>query len=162
MRTILIVLSTSRYSEEMVEYALNEANRRREAGELVSIEVVYVIETGELSEIYRSVGEVGFLGTRTQKEVIDTLAAEYHRTARERMGTIADRARDGGFETKTMEREGDFVRVIHELAGKEHFEVIYLTRAERPFISRFLFGSKCETVARLVREEGLSEVVIGD
>ncbi|MEE2752089.1 MAG: universal stress protein [Myxococcota bacterium] len=162
MRTILIVLSTSRYSEEMVDRAMTEAERRRSAGEPVSIEVVYVIETGELNEIYRSVGEVGFLGTRAQKEVIDTLAAEYHRTARERMGIIADRAREGGFETKTTEREGAFVQVIHELAETERFDVIYLTRAERPFISRFLFGSKCETVARLVREEGLSEVVIGD
>ncbi len=141
---------------------MTEADRRRTEGEPVNIEVVYVIETGELNEIYRSVGEVGFLGTRAQKEVIDTLAAEYHRTARERMGSIADRARDGGFETKTTEREGAFVRVIHELAETERFDVIYLTRAERPFISRFLFGSKCETVARLVREEGLSEVVIGD
>jgi nucleotide-binding universal stress UspA family protein len=162
VRTILIVLSTSRYSEEMVERAMAEANRRRDSGEAVCIEVVYVIETGKLSEIYRSVGQVGFLGPAAQKEVIDTLAAEYHRTARERMGLIADLARAGGFETKTTEREGDFVQVIHELAEKEQFEVIYLTRAERPFISRFLFGSKCETVARLVREEGLSEVVIGD
>jgi len=146
----------------MVDRALTEADRLRSDGEPVSIEVVYVIETGELDEIYRSVGEVGFLGIRAQKEVIDTLAAEYHRTARERMGSIADRARDGGFETKTTEQEGAFVRVIHELAETERFDVIYLTRAERPFISRFLFGSKCETVARLVREEGLSEVVIGD
>jgi len=162
VRNILIALSTSRFSEAMVEQALAEAENSRDKGESVTIEVVYVMETGELQSVYRSVGEVGFLGSRTQKEVIDTLAGEHHRTARRRMGQIADRARDREFQVATMEKEGDFVAVIHEMAETGRFQVMYLTRADRPFISRFLFGSKCEEVARLVQEEGLGEVVIGD
>ena len=100
----------------MVEQALAEAENSRDAGEGVSIEVVYVMETAELQSVYRSVGEVGFLGTRTQKDVIDTLAGEHHRTARRRMGQIADRARARDFQVSTMEKEGGFVEVIHELA----------------------------------------------
>ena len=162
MRTILIALSTSRFSEAMVERALSEAVSARDAGEPVQIDVVYILESGELNSVYRSGGEVGFLGSRTQKSVIDTLAEELHRTARRRMGQIADQARAQGFEVQTTEREGDFVPVIHEMAGSQRYHVIYLTRADRPFISRFLFGSKCEEVARLVRGEGLGEVIIGD
>ncbi len=162
MRTILIALSTSRYSKTMVERAFSEAETAQEGGESVGIDVVYVLESGELKSVYRSVGEVGFLGSRTQKHVIDTLAEELHRTARRRMGQIADRARALEIEVKTTEQEGDFVQVIHEMAGSQRYHVIYLTRADRPFISRFLFGSKCEEVARLVRGEGLGEVIIGD
>jgi nucleotide-binding universal stress UspA family protein len=162
VRTILIALSTSRFSEIMVERSFSEATAVREEGGSARIDVVYVLETRELNSVYRSVGETGFLGSQTQQHVLDTLAEELHRTARRRMGQIADRARALEFEVKTLEQEGEYVAVVHELAGSQRYDVIYVTRADRPFISRFLFGSKCEEVARLVRGEGLGEVVIGD
>ncbi len=161
MHRILIVFSTSRYSQELVEHALKEAEGARERGEDVEIRVTYIIEANELEKVYHSVGAVGFLGAKTQKEVLDTLAREHHRTARRRVGEAADSAREKGFSVTTTEVEGDFSKVVYELA-KEDYQVLFLTRADRPFISRFLFGSECDRVARLVRQEGLGEVIVED
>ena len=80
--------------------------------------------------------------------------------ARKRIGEAADKARVGGFEVTVVEVEGDFAERVHTAASKEAFDIIYMTRADRPFISRFLFGSECEKVARLVRNEGVETVVI--
>jgi nucleotide-binding universal stress UspA family protein len=119
-----------------------------------------VLETQKLDEVYRSVGEDAFLGMGPQNEILDTLAQEHHRMARKRIGEAADKARSGGFEVTVVEVEGDFAQRVHAAASSDPFDIIYMTRADRPFISRFLFGSECEKVARLVRDEGVATVVI--
>ena len=47
-----------------------------------------------------------------------------------------------------------------EYAQKLASDVILITRAERPFISRILFGSEADKVARLALRDGLGRVII--
>jgi nucleotide-binding universal stress UspA family protein len=160
MKLILIAFSTTRYSRDLTGQALVEAESLRAAGEEVQLHLLYVLETQKLDEVYRSVGEDAFLGMGPQNEILDTLAQEHHRMARKRIGEAADKARTGGFEVTVVEVEGDFTQRVHAAASSDPFDIIYMTRADRPFISRFLFGSECEKVARLVRGEGVGTVVI--
>ena len=57
---------------------------------------------------------------------------------------------------------GRFVDTVLEQAGKTHYETILITRADRPFVSRILFGSEADRVARLVKKEGLGHVIIDE
>lgn len=160
MKRILIAFSTTRYHRDLVGQAIDEARGLKQDGIEVAFELLYVLENQKLNEVVRSVGEDAFLGMGPQSQVLDTLAQEHHRMARKRIGDAADTAREQGFEVKVTEIEGDYAQRVHEAAAAQGYDVIYLTRADRPFISRLLFGSECEKVARLVRGEGVETVVI--
>lgn len=160
MKRILIAFSTTRYHRDLVAQAIDEARGLKQDGIEVAFELLYVLENQKLNEVVRSVGEDAFLGMGPQSQVLDTLAQEHHRMARKRIGDAADTAREQGFEVKVTEIEGDYAQRVHEAAAAQGYDVIYLTRADRPFISRLLFGSECEKVARLVRGEGVETVVI--
>ena len=160
MKRILIAFSTTRYHRGLVAQAIDEARGLKQDGIEVAFELLYVLENQKLNEVVRSVGEDAFLGMGPQSQVLDTLAQEHHRMARKRIGDAADTAREQGFEVKVTEIEGDYAQRVHEAAAAQGYDVIYLTRADRPFISRLLFGSECEKVARLVRREGVETVVI--
>ncbi|MCB9762378.1 MAG: universal stress protein [Alphaproteobacteria bacterium] len=157
---ILLVISTTRYSKESVRKAIEEARSASGRHEPVHLHVLYIIEQAELEAVRRSVGEAGFLGTETQSQVVDELARQHHRIARRRIGTARRLSRNiDGLELSVQEEEADFVSRTTEVARDGEFDVVFLTRADRPFISRFLFGSQADRVARLVRS-GQTEVRI--
>jgi len=160
MKRILIAFSTTRYHRDLMGQALDEGGALREKGDSVQFDLLYVLENQKLDEVIRSVGEDAFLGSGPQSQVLDTLAKEHHRMARKRIGEAADKARTEGFEVRVIEVEGDYAERVQEAASKQEIDILYLTRADRPFISRFLFGSECEKVARMVRNEGVGTVVI--
>jgi nucleotide-binding universal stress UspA family protein len=94
--------------------------------------------------------------------VISTLAAEHHRMALLRIDEVKTAAATKGTPVSVMEVEGRFVESVLEQAGKAHYETILITRADRPFVSRILFGSEADRVARMVKKEGLGHVIIDD
>ena len=59
------------------------------------------------------------------------------------------------------EVEGNYKDEASKAALEGDVDLVFMTRADKPFITRFLFGSEAETVARLVREGG-GRVVIND
>ncbi len=160
MKRILIAFSTTRYHRDLMGQALVEAQSLRKGGSDVAFDLLYVLESRKLDEAVRSVGEDAFLGSGPQAQVLDTLAQEHHRMARKRIGEAADCARKEGFEVRVTEVDGDYAERVHEAASAEEVDILYLTRADRPFISRLLFGSECEKVARMVRQQGVGTVVI--
>lgn len=162
-RRILLVISTTRYSKEAVRHAMVEAREARDAGHSVAVHVLYVIEGEDLERVYRSVGEAGFLGMQPQRQVLDALAKQHHQIARRRIGTARRMAkRIEGLVLTTDEVTGGFVEQVHKVSTDGDYDVVYLTRADRPFISRFLFGSDIDKVARLVREDGTKVVIDGE
>lgn len=161
-REILLALSTSRYSRHLVEHALDEARRFRSAKDDVKLDVLYVIEDQALERVERMVGDEGFLGLSMQKEVMSVLGDEHHRTALRRVAEIQGQVAPLGIPISVEEIRGEFEEALVERAESKHYDVILITRAERPFITRFLFGSQDDKVARLFREENLGRLIIDE
>lgn len=161
-RRILLAVSTTRYSQALVSHAMDEAARLHGQGHDVQIDVVYIIESEELERIGKMVGDEGFLGLSPQEDVLEALGAEHHRTATRRIEQVKAAAADRGIPVHTIEREGRFAAECIAQAEARDYDVILVTRADRPFISRFLFGSEADRVARLARKEGLGRVIIED
>lgn len=161
-REILLALSTSRYSRHLVEHALEEARRFKASDDHVKIDVLYVIEEEELDRVSRMVGNEGFLGLSFQKEVMSILGDEHHRTALRRVSEIQGQAEALAIPLVMEEVRGEFEEALVEKAEAKHYDVILISRAERPFITRFLFGSQDDKVARLFREENLGRLIIDE
>jgi nucleotide-binding universal stress UspA family protein len=161
-RRILLAVSTSRYSKHLVDHAIAEASRLHEDGGEVAIDVLYVIESEELARVSHKVGDEGFLGMSTTAELMETLGAEHHRMALRRVEEVRREAETRGFPVDVMEVEGRFVESVLKRAEEQAYTTILITRADRPFISRFLFGSEADRVARMARKEGLGHVIIDE
>jgi len=161
-RRILLAVSTSRYSRHLVDHTLHESARFREQGDEVIIDVLYVIEKDDLARVGQVVGDDGFLGVSPQQGVIDALGAEHNRMALKRVDEVRIEARRHELQVNVVRVKGRFVDQVLEHADRLKSDVILVTRAERPFISRILFGSECDRVARLARRDGLGQVIIDD
>jgi|GEM_PF-1206117 len=161
-RRILLALSTTRYSQALVATAVKEAQALQEAGHDVFIDLLYVIEASDLDRIQHMMGDEGFLGTSPQQDVMAALGAEHHRMALRRIDEVRAAAAERGFQVELEEVQGRFVAEVLRRAEARDYEVILITRADRPFISRFLFGSDADRVARLVKKEGLGRVIIDE
>ena len=159
MKRILLVLATTRYSHASVTHALQEAAKLQTDGP-VELQVLYIIETAELAKVRASIDEDGWLGAQPQRQVIDTLARQHHRTARRRIQQARKQAREQGLEITVDELEGDYVDLASKAALERDVDVVFMTRADKPFITRFLFGSDAEKVARLVRDSGGRVVIV--
>ena len=164
-RRVLIAVSTSRYSRHLVEDAVAAADGLRDddgGGHTVNIDILDIIEAEELAEVGHRVGGEGFLGLSPQADILEALGAEHHRMATRRIHQIRSAAEQHGYPTTVTEVEGRFVEAVIAYAEAHACDVILITRADRPFISRLLFGSAADRVARLARRDGLGEVLIRD
>ena len=158
---LLLAVSTSRYSEHLVAVAMTEARRLATDG-VVAIDVLYILEEEDLAHLGNRVGDQGFLGLSTTADLMSTLGEEHHRMAMLRIDEVKQAAQENGFEVSVDEVKGRFVECVLAHAGKTAYETILITRADRPFVSRILFGSEADRVARMVKREGLGHVIIDE
>lgn len=161
-RRILLAVSTSRYSRHLVDTAIHEAKAMRDAGDDVAIDLLIVQEQEELDRVGQRVGDVGFLGLSPQKDVLEAIGQEHDRMARRMAQRVTDAATAEGFVVERTEVSGTFAETVLARAESLQSDLILLTRADRPFISRILFGSEADTVAKLARRDGLGRVIIDE
>ena len=161
---ILIALSTTRYSQSLLSSAFEEIEiqKAKHPNKNVLVDVIYVIEVEELKNISDRVGTEAFLGASIQQDILKTLEEEHHRVAQMRIQNIKEKSEQAGCLFSFLECEGNFSETVLAYAEKNTCEVIFLTRDDRPFISRFLFGSDADRVAKLAKKEGLGKVVIDE
>ncbi len=161
-KRILLAISTSRYSKHLVDLAITEAKRLIDEGNAIQIDVLYVQEEEDLARVGAKVGDAGFLGLTTTKDLLETLGAEHHRMALRRVEEIREAAEEHSFGMHFNEVKGRFVEQVLQQAELYAYTTILITRADRPFISRILFGSEADRVARMARKEGLGHVIIDE
>ncbi|MCP4807023.1 MAG: hypothetical protein GY913_26755 [Proteobacteria bacterium] len=159
MKRVLLILSTTRYSKASLDGALAEARQIRDGGEEVALHVLYIRETEELAQVKSTVDGDAFLGAGPQAQIIESLEKQHHATAVRRIERGRRGAAELGIPFSANEVQGDYLKLAQ--AETADHDVVYLSRADRPYISRLLFGSAAESVARLVRKEG-HKVVIND
>lgn len=157
---ILIAVSTSRYSRQLVAEALEVAAGLSSPTEPVVFDILYVMEREALAEVGRRISREGFLGVSLQDDILEALGAEHHRLATRRIAQIREAAAQRGYTSTVTEVEGLFAEAVLAHAEAHPCDVILITRADRPFISRLLFGSEADRITRLARRDGLGEVLI--
>ena len=159
---ILLAISTSRYSHKLVTHAIQEAVSLQEKGHEVKIDVLYVIEEDELKKVSAQIGSQAFWGSLVKNDVVDALGEEHHRMAMQRIDEIKIAAAQSNCLADVYEVKGTFSASVIRHAEANPCDVILLTRDDRPFISRFLFGSEADRVARLARKESIGKVIIDE
>lgn len=160
MKRVLLVLSTTRYAKASLDGALAEAGRIATDEGSAGLHILYIRELDELARVKESVDDRAFLGMNPQDTILESLEQQHHATALRRI----ERAERGaelldGVAFSAEEVQGDYTNVARREASD--YDVVYLCRADRPFVSRLLFGSETDSVARYVRSEG-GKVIVND
>lgn len=155
-------MSTTRWSRTLVQHAIDEAAAGDALGKTVELDVLYIIEQEEIDKVHRAVGEGGFLGTRPQEEVTGLLLQEHLRVLAKRIEEVRKAVEERGFVTTQREVTGDYEAEVRKATQGGRYDIILLSRSERPFFARFFFGSDSDRVARWVREEGFGKVIVED
>ena len=159
---ILVVMGTTRWSRALTEHAIEEAAAADARGETVELDVLYIIEQEDLDRVYRSVGDSGFLGVRPQSEITSLLLQEHLRVAAKRIEEARRAVEERGFHSTERHVTGSYEAEVRMATSTGNYDVIFLSRSDQPFLSRFFFGSETDRVARWVRAEGYGKVVVAD
>lgn len=159
---ILLVMGTTRWSRALTELAIEEAAAADARGLTVELDVLYIIEQDDINRVYRAVGDTGFLGTRPQAEITSLLMQEHLRISAKRIEEARRAVEERGYKTTERHVTGSYEAEVRRSVSTGGYDVIFLSRSDQPFLSRFFFGSEADRVARWVREEGYGKVVIED
>ena len=142
-QTILLALSSFRYTDDEVERALGLA---REHG--AKLLTVFVVDAN-LARYFAGSGVVA--GSTLREELERGVLDDLKQQAREVLQKICVLASERGLECETILRVGKFEDEIREVIPEQHPRLMIVTRARRPQWMRRLFGSP---VDRLCDEAG--------
>jgi nucleotide-binding universal stress UspA family protein len=141
-RTVMLALSTFRYSDRAVDLAIAEARRGAE------LLVAYVVDVNLARYLIDTeAGLVPEVREKTERQML----GEYERQARQRAEAIVERARGAGVCARSHVEVGRFALVCLPLARAVQPERIITTRSNRPAWVRRFFGSP---VDQLIAEAG--------
>jgi nucleotide-binding universal stress UspA family protein len=157
---VLIVMSTTRWSKRMHELGLHEVQEAAKRQQAATLDVLYVVEQDEIDRAARSVGASGFLGRDVQDELVGTLLAEHERVAERRKARVRKALEDLGCESAWTQVVGDYEGQVHEAVSAGHYDVVILVQSQLSFLERLFHGSEDDRVARWVRAEGHTRVVV--
>ena len=141
MKRILLILSPARLSASCVDNALGAA----EAGgaELV---VVFVLDTSVSDDFQARLHDMGFLGETPSNELVAAMRREEARQGREELQRVTGLAETRGLSVRGELVEGEFVTCSLAAAARESADAIFVTRRERPALSRIVEGSAVKEI----------------
>lgn len=157
---VLVVMSTTRWSRRMHELGLNEVREAASRGQQAALDVLYVVEQDEIDRAARSVGASGFLGRDVQEDLVETLLAEHERVAERRQARVRKALEDLGCATRWTQVVGDYEDQVHQAVSAAEYDVVILVQSQRSFLERLFHGSEDDRVAKWVRAEGHTRVVV--
>jgi nucleotide-binding universal stress UspA family protein len=133
VENILLILSTSRTSQDAIEYAVTLA--KREKAKLV---VLYIIETELTNEVFDKFTDIGFIGDKPSTQLTEAIMKEYRQRGYEEMGKVQIRAMEENVDFDAVTTQGDFVEKALEIIGRYKIDtVVAVKRKQSAFLKYF-------------------------
>lgn len=136
MKRIMLILSPARVSASCIDGALDAAEAHR--AELV---VVFVLDTTASDDFQARLHDLGLLGEAPSSQLMAAMRGEQAKQGREELARVARLAGARGLRVRTELIEGELVGCSLEAASRESADAIFITRRERPALSRIVGGS---------------------
>ncbi len=151
MKNVLLVLSTSGTSEEVVDFAVERA--KKEGSGLV---VLYLLDTELAKEAFDTFTDIGFIGDKPSSELSESLMREYRQRGYEELGAVQIKAMEAGVGYEPLMEEGSFVSKVLDLVERMDVTMaVLVSRRERSLVKYF-----SRSLAEEVKARAGCEVVI--
>jgi len=133
MNCVLLILSTSRTSQNAIEYAVGLA--KKEKAKLV---VLYIIETELTNEVFDKFTDIGFIGDKPSSELAEAIMKEYRQRGYEEMGKVQIRAMEENVDFDAVTTQGDFVEKALEVIERYKIDTaVAIKRKRSAFLKYF-------------------------
>ena len=126
MKNILLILSTSRTSQDAIEYAIGLA--KKEKAKLV---VLYIIETELTNEVFDKFTDIGFIGDKPSTQLTEAIMKEYRQRGYEEMGKVQIRAMEENVDFDAVTTHGDFVEKTLEVIERYQIDTAVAIRRKQ-------------------------------
>lgn len=142
MKNILLILSTSRTSQDAIEYAVDLA--KKEKAKLV---VLYIIETELTNEVFDKFTDIGFIGDKPSTELTEAIMREYRQRGYEEMGKVQIRAMEENVDFDAVTTQGDFVEKAIETIERYKIDAAVAIKRKRSAFWKYFSKSKVDELA---------------
>lgn len=136
MKPILLILTPARVSDSCVEEAISAA--RTGGAELVG---VFVLDTSISADFRSRLRDSGSLGGAPSDELVSLMRDEQERQGRQELERVERMASASHVPVRTRLVVGELVGCSLEVAREEGASAIFVTRRDRPALSRLVAGS---------------------
>ena len=144
MKNILLILSTSRTSNDAIEYAVNLA--KKEKAKLV---VLYIVETELTNEVFDKFTDIGFIGDKPSTQLTEAIMKEYRQRGYEEMGKVQIRAMEENVDFDAVTTQGDFVEKAIEVIERYKVDMaVAIKRKQSVFLKYFSKSTVDELVEK--------------
>ena len=136
LKTIMLVLSTTRQSPVTVEEAI--ATAKREDAELI---ILFVNDAKIPGMVFDRMADYDFIGDKPSEELTTAIQREYCLRGNALLDEIEKKAREEGVRCRAVIEGGEFVETCLKMVGRYRVDLIIMNRMKRSAISRFFLGS---------------------
>ena len=144
MNCVLLILSTSRTSQDAIEYAVNLA--KKEKAKLV---VLYIVETELANEVFDKFTDIGFIGDKPSTQLTEAIMKEYRQRGYEEMGKVQIRAMEENVDFDAVTTQGDFVEKAIEVIERYKVDMaVAIKRKQSVFLKYFSKSTVDELVEK--------------
>ena len=131
-KKLLLVLSTSKTSDEAVEYAVAHAQK-----EGLGLVALYIIEQGLIDELFDRFTDIGFIGDKPSTELIEAVMKEYRQRGYEEVGRVQVRAMEENIDFDAVSGQGDFVENILQVISSHDVSTAVIVRRKGSAFLRY-------------------------
>lgn len=140
-RNVLVVLSTTRTSDEVIDYAVERAGEAK--AKLVAL---YIIETNRAKEVFDTFTDIGFIGDSPSIKVTESLIREYRQRGYEELGKLQIKTMEAGVDFDPLMEEGDFVETVLDIIDRHEIALAILVKRKKGSLMKYFSKSLVEEV----------------
>ena len=132
MKSILLVLSTTRTPDIAIDFAV--ARAKEEGAKLVAL---YVVESALANEVFDRFSDVGFMGDKPSMHLTEAVMKEYRQRAYEELGRVQILAMESAVDYEPITREGEYLSEVMNVISEYGVDQVTVVRKKRSVISKY-------------------------
>ncbi len=151
MKSILLVLSTTRTPASAIDFAVERA--KEEGAKLVAL---YVVEKELANAVFDRFSDIGFIGDKPSMNLTEAVMKEYRQRAYEELGRVQIKAMEGAVDYEPITREGEYLMEVLDVIGTYDADLAIVVRKKRSVISKYFLRSP----SQMLQERAPCEIKI--
>lgn len=151
MKKVLLVLSASGTTDEVMDYAV-----KRAVEEKAGLVALCLLDKELAREAFDAFSDIGFIGDRPSKELSESLMREHRQRGYEELGRVQVKAMEAGLDYEPFMEEGGYVATVLETIERTGAEVAVLVRRKERSLVKYFSRTRADEV----KEKAACEVVI--
>ena len=151
MKRVLLILSTSRTSNEAIEFAIDKAKT-----EGLGITALYIIDTTLTNELFDKFTDIGFIGDKPSTELVESIMKEYRQRGYEEIGNVQKAAMEAGIDFDALTTQGSYVQEALKAIKENNVENVVAVKRKISVFLKYFSKSPVDTLV----EESTCEVKV--